>query len=121
MPNPKRRSERRYAQGRSGPAFERAKAAVYERETHCHAEVCLCPTGRYVDKALPYRDPVTGRINRWSKSFGHTRELDRATTNPLDGHLEHLGCNTSSGAAYGNRKRAGSLNGVDTSYDWGHR
>ena len=121
MPNPKRRTERRYAQGRSGAALEAAKAHVYATETHCAATVCLHPTSRLVDKTRPYINPRTGKPDPWSKSFGHPdgRELDRPGTNPLDGHLEHLRCNLAAGAAYGNRKRAGTLStGVDTSYNW---
>lgn len=88
-----------YRRGRSGRPLERAKARVYAEETHC----CRC--GELVDKSLPYRDPITGRVNRMSKSFEHLTELDRGTGDPYDGHLAHLACNSSAGAKYGNDKR----------------
>jgi hypothetical protein len=93
------REDARYRRGRSGRPYERAKARVFATETHC----ARC--GRWVDKALPHRDPVTGRVNIWSKTFGHTTELD-AGGHPLHGHLEHLHCNVVAGAEYGNAKRA---------------
>jgi len=89
-----------YRRGRSGRPLERAKARVYATETHC----CRC--GEPVDKTLPYRDPITGKVNRDSKSFEHLTELDTGAGDPYDGHLAHLRCNTSAGAKYGNAKRA---------------
>ena len=59
-----------YRRGRGGRPFERAKQRVYATETHC----CIC--GELVDKALPYRDPITGHMNTMSKSFEHPTELD---------------------------------------------
>lgn len=103
-----------YRRGRSGRPLERAKARVYANETHC----CRC--GREVDKTLPYRDPVTGKVNIWSKSFEHLTELD-AGGDPYDGHLAHLHCNTSLGARYGNAKRgteAPAHRALRTSEDW---
>lgn len=87
-----------YRRGRSGRPLERAKARVYATETHCRK------CGQLVDKTLPYRDPLTGKVNIWSKSYGHATELD-AGGHPYVGHLEHLHCNTSAGAEYGNTKR----------------
>lgn len=55
---------------------------------------------------LPHRDPVSGRVNRWSKSFGHTVEVD-AGGDVLVGGLEHFFCNVSAGASYVNAKRRG--------------
>lgn len=114
MPNnARRRTDARYRLGRNGPLYEAARAACFARETHCFK------CGEYVDQTIPYRDPVTGKVNIWARHFGHTDELDRPYTNPLDGHLEHAHCNTSAGATYGNRKRAGTLGPTtDTSYDW---
>lgn len=89
-----------YRRGRSGRPLQRAKARVYEEETHC----CRC--GQWVDKSLPYKDPVTGKVNIWSKSFEHLIELDRGG-DPYDGHLAHVHCNTSEGARYVNAKRSG--------------
>ena len=79
--------------------IEKAKAECYRIETHCRK------CGREVDKSLPYKDPQTGRVNRWAKSFGHATELD-AGGHPYRGHLEHVHCNSSAGATYGNKKRA---------------
>lgn len=88
------------------------KKRVYATETHCC--ICLKP----VDMSLPYRNPITGRVNRMSKSLEHPTELDRGG-NPYTAHLAHLGCNSSKGASYGNRKRAlQELPRTDTSYDW---
>lgn len=113
--NGRRARDPRYRAGRQGAAYERAKAAVYDTETHCHAKVCLSPTGRLVDKTRPHVNPATGRVDPWSKTFGHTTELDHANSNPLDGHLEHYRCNAAAGAAYGNKKRAGTLSRFDDS------
>lgn len=88
-----------YRRGRSGRPLERAKAECFRTETHCRK------CGKKVDKTLPYRDPITGRVNIWSKTYGHATELD-AHGHPYKGHLEHLHCNSSAGAAYGNAKRA---------------
>lgn len=95
-----------YRRGRSGRPFRRAKERCYATETHCRK------CGRPVDKALPYRDPVTGKVNNMSKSYGHETELD-AGGNPYVGHLEHLHCNTSAGAKYGNSKRSGQALSVE--------
>lgn len=104
-----------YRRGRSGRPLQRAKERVYAEETHC----CRC--GELVDKALPYRDPLTGRVNPMAKSFDHLAELDRELGNPYDGHLAHLACNSSAGATYGNEKRRITDDklaaGVDNSLD----
>ncbi|MEP6477837.1 MAG: hypothetical protein ABJB03_00470 [Rhodoglobus sp.] len=88
-----------YSRGRRGRPFEREKARCYAVETHCRK------CGKRVDKALPYKNPVTGKVNVWSKSYGHSTELD-AGGHPYVGHIEHLHCNTSAGARYGNAKRS---------------
>ena len=82
---------------RSGAAWERARQQVLAEETHCH----ICK--ERVDKALPYRDRVTGRINGDSASVHHldphpTRE-NVARRSRL--RLTHLRCNT----AYGDGTR----------------
>lgn len=95
-----------YRRGRSGRPFERLKKRVYATETIC--VICEKP----VDKSLPYRDPVTGKVNRMSKSIEHGTELD-ADGHPYDGHLAHLRCNSIKGAQYRNAKHgrgAGSEN-----------
>ena len=106
----RRRRDLNYSRGRGGRPLERAKARVYATETHCFR------CNRPVDMTLPYRDPVTGRVNRWAKSYDHPIELDR-NADPYSGHLAHIHCNLSAGASYGNRKRAKSA-GTDTSHDW---
>lgn len=97
-----------YRRGRSGRPYERAKAHCYATETHCRK------CGDPVDMELPYRDPLTGKVNKMSKSYGHTIELD-ANGHPYDGHLEHLSCNSSAGARYGNAKRRRATDAVDES------
>lgn len=92
-----------YSRGRRGRPYERAKAECFANETHCRR------CGNPVDMTLPYRDPYTGKVNRMSKSFGHLEELD-AGGSPYVGRLEHLSCNTSAGAVYGNAKRTAKTN-----------
>jgi|GEM_PF-2205904 len=102
-----------YRRGRSGRPFEREKARCYATETICRK--CGLP----VDMTLPYKDPVTGKVNNMSKSYGHTIELD-ANGHPYVGHLEHLHCNTKAGAEYGNAKhgRGKQAPPLRTSPDW---
>ena len=103
-----------YRRGRSGRPYRRAKADVFANETHCRR------CGKAVDKTLPYKDPVTGKVNTKSKSYGHKVELDRGG-NPYVGGLEHLGCNVAAGARYINAKRSRknlAPGGTDTSRDW---
>ena len=101
-----------YRRGRSGRPLEREKRRVYATETSC--QKC----GQPVDMTLPYRDPITGKVNRMSKSYGHGTELD-AGGHPYQGHLEHLSCNSSAGASYGNAKRGrGAADELTSSPDW---
>lgn len=103
-----------YRRGRSGRPYERAKAHCFATETHCRR------CGKVVDKTLPYKNPVTGKVNRMSKSFGHIDELD-AGGHPYHGRLEHLHCNSSAGARYGNAKRRRARTSSDeiiSSPDW---
>ncbi len=114
MPVDRTRRSLNYRRGRSGRPYERAKAQCFATETHCRR------CGKKVNKALPYRNPITGKVNPMSKSFGHKDELDRDTGQPYEGRLEHLHCNVSAGATYGNKKRARKNKpaGVDLSHDW---
>lgn len=98
-----------YRRGRGGRPYERAKAYVYEHETHCAR--CHKP----VDKTIPHRDPATGKVNKWSKSFGHVSEL-AGGSNPYDGHLEHWWCNVSAGGKYGRSKQGNDE--LRSSPDW---
>lgn len=102
-----------YRRGRSGRPFEREKARCYATETICRK------CGRPVDMTLPYKDPVTGKVNNMSKSYGHTTELD-AGGHPYVGNLEHLHCNTKAGAEYGNAKHGRGKHAppLRTSPDW---
>ncbi|MBX3435948.1 MAG: hypothetical protein KF861_00435 [Planctomycetaceae bacterium] len=104
-----------YRRGRSGRPYRRTKAEVFANETHCRR------CGNPVDKSLPYKDPTTGKVNAWSKSYGHKVELDR-NGNPYVGGLEHLHCNVAAGARYVNakrsRKRLSAPGGTDSSHDW---
>jgi len=83
--------------GRKGRPWRRLCARVYAEETHC----IRC--GRWVDKDLPYRNPRTGQVNRWSKSVDHKRALHLGGA-PLardNVGLAHFGCNSSHGARVG--------------------
>lgn len=106
-----------YSRGRRGRPWRRYREHVLATETHCRR------CGRLVDKTLPYRDPFTGKVNRWYATVGHQHELD-AGGHPYQGGLEHLRCNSSAGATYVNRKRGHTSTrrqetpGVDTSADW---
>lgn len=102
-----------YRRGRSGRPFERLKKRVYATETHC--VICRRP----VDMSLPYRDPVTGKVNTMAKSIEHGTELD-AGGHPYDGHLAHLGCNSRKGAEYRNAKHSTEPTSQEltTSPDW---
>jgi hypothetical protein len=101
-----------YRRGRSGRPLEREKRRVYATETICRK------CGKPVDMTLPYRDPITRRVNTMSKSYGHGTELD-AGGHPYHGHLEHLSCNSSAGASYGNAKRGrGANEQLKSSPDW---
>ena len=80
--------------GRKGRPWRLLCAQVYATETHC----IRC--GQWVDLALPYRDPDTGRVNRLAKSVDHITALAEggpplARTNV---GLAHLGCNSTAGA-----------------------
>ena len=49
-----------------------------------------------IDPDLPYRDPVTGDINRMSKSIDHIIPVARGGSHSLDNaQLAHFGCNQS--------------------------
>lgn len=100
-----------YRRGRGGRPFERLKARVYATETHC----CIC--GKPVDKTLPYRDPVTGKVNTMAKSIEHPTELD-AGGDPYVGHLAHLACNSSKGQAYAQAKHDPARQELHSSPDW---
>lgn len=124
MPVNRKAKSLNYRRGRSGRPLEREKARCFSTETHCRK------CGKPVDKSLPYRDPITRKVNTMSKSYGHATELD-ARGHPYQGHLEHLHCNVSAGAVYGNRKRGRAARAaheaaskgpsaakVDSSIDW---
>lgn len=80
-----------YRRGRSGRPLTRVKARVYATETHC----CIC--GEWVNKDLPYINPMTGKPDLESKSFEH----GNIEADPYDGHLAHLRCNLSKGGREG--------------------
>ena len=85
------REDLNYRRGRSGAPLARVKADVYATETHC----CIC--GEEVDKTLPHLNPVTGKVNRRSKTIEHTDIYN----NPYDVHLAHWECNVSKGGREG--------------------
>lgn len=104
-----------YSRGRRGRPWQRYRQQVLARETRCRR------CGRIVNKALPYRDPRTGKVNKMSASVGHLTELD-ANGHPYNAGLEHLSCNSRAGAIYGNAKRGRGkprpTAKVDSSADW---
>ncbi|HEY0249696.1 MAG TPA: hypothetical protein VGC45_15705 [Gryllotalpicola sp.] len=83
------------------------------RETETHCRRC----GDEIDWTLPYKDPITGEVNVWYGTYGHLDELD-AGGHPYHGRAEHLHCNSSAGATYGNAKRNATNEPLSTSPDW---
>lgn len=85
---------------RSTQAYRRLRDRVIAEETDC----CICD--QPVDKNLRWPHPG-------SPSIEHKDKLaDGGTAVPLDRSrvgLAHLGCNSSEGAAFGNRRRATPL------------
>lgn len=77
-----------------GRPYRRLQAWVYATQHTCW----ICH--RQVDKTLPYRDPHTGEVNRWSKSLDHVvpcRQRPDLALDPANARLAHLKCNTSRG------------------------
>lgn len=77
--------------GRYGPRWERVRARVIREETHCG----LC--GKPVDKALPDRDPVTGKQDPMAKTVDHITPLafgggmyDRANLQLAHRRCQHI-------------------------------
>lgn len=58
------------------------------------------PCGQPIDWTLPYKNPDTGQVNRWSKSVDHVHETqDGGPLTDLDNLTTvHLRCNSSKGA-----------------------
>lgn len=84
--------------GRRGRVWNRLKREVYARRAPC----CRCH--QPINYALPYRDPLTGRVNRDSKSVDHfphplSTDLGRQLAEDLSNlAAAHLRCNWSAGA-----------------------
>lgn len=72
--------------GRTGRPWLRARARCLAQGLPC----CLC--GHPIDYALPYRDPYTGRVNRWSATAHHDPPLAQGGR-PYDIKPAHLKCN----------------------------
>lgn len=78
---------------------------VYARDSSTLGYVCPGrpgrPCGKPIDWHLPYRDPHTGRVNVWSKTIDHRRELQDggSLADPDNLASVHLTCNSSKGAA----------------------
>lgn len=78
------------SRGRTGRPWVRARQRCLATGAPC----CLC--GRPIDYGLPYRDPVTGRVNVWSASAHHVAALARGG-DPYDILPAHLKCNRDAG------------------------
>ncbi|HEU4422116.1 MAG TPA: HNH endonuclease [Pilimelia sp.] len=73
---------------------------VYARDRGTPGYVCP-KCRRPIDWTLPYKDPETEQVNRWSKSVDHAHETQDggALTDLANLVTVHLGCNASKGAA----------------------
>jgi hypothetical protein len=92
--------------GRSTAAYRRYRAQVLSDPflTNC----CIC--GGWVDKSLPYRDPVTGKVNPGSPSLEHLVPLCKGGGLFGPAGLSHLSCNQRGGARMsGNASREAAL------------
>jgi len=57
------------SKGRTGRPWLRARARIIAQGLPCW----IC--GHPIDYTLPYRNPLTGRINRWSVTIDHLTPL----------------------------------------------
>lgn len=79
--------------GRTGRPWLRARARIIAQKHPCW----IC--GHPIDYTLPYRDPHTGRINRWSVTIDHLVPLaNGGAARDLDNlRATHLACNARRG------------------------
>lgn len=79
--------------GRTGRPWLRARARIIAQQRPCW----IC--GHPIDYTLPYRNPLTGRINRWSVTIDHLTPLSLggAPTDPANLAAAHLACNARRG------------------------
>lgn len=73
-----------------GKAWEQARTELFRTTDVCW----LC--GGHVDMDLPYRDPVTNKVNPKSKSLDHVVALVKGGSflDPNNHRLAHVGCNS---------------------------
>lgn len=78
---------------------------VYHRDRNTPGYLCpgsqAHPCGKPIDWDLPYKDPITGRINLYSKSVDHDIELQDGgpLTDLTNLWTTHLTCNLTKGAS----------------------
>lgn len=68
--------------GRTGRPWLGARARIIAQKHPCW----IC--GHPIDYTLPYRDPYTGRINRWSVAIDHLWDGEDVTGMAALGYLE---------------------------------
>lgn len=72
---------------------------LLRRRVRREEDVCwLC--GKSINKALPYKDPTTGQVNRWSWSLDHVVPIDERPDLALDrsnARAAHVTCNNARG------------------------
>lgn len=99
------------SKGRTGRPWVRARTRCLTRAAAVGQSCYLC--GRSIDYTLPYRDPVTGRVNVWSASAHHPIPLVHGG-DPYDVVPAHLKCNRDAADRVVDRADAQLI----TSQDW---
>jgi 5-methylcytosine-specific restriction endonuclease McrA len=95
----------------------RTLARIVRREE----DICwLC--GHPIDLTLPYRDPLTGRVNALSWSLDHVVPVARGgpTVDRANARAAHYGCNSArgDGAPRGQARNQPQRAALITSRDW---
>lgn len=79
---------------RSARAYQQARAELLADPSQTRCVIC----GGWVDKSLPYRDPVTGKVDGRSASAEHVIPLSHGGPLLHGLSLSHLACNVSQGS-----------------------
>ena len=82
--------------GRSGRPWERLKAQVRARETHCWQ------CGQPIDWTIPYRDPDTGAVNADAGTVEHINPRSthpHLAEDPANLGASHRRCNLQAGTS----------------------